>query len=173
MQTASNGVVQIDVRELVALSVGLAAASKTVQERLKLELRDTAGRLLMDRVRGNLTWSHKIPRTLRMQTGMSAFGPLVRVISGNREVPIGRWFETGRTNHSPVWRHPVGIPSKGFRLPKKRSKWHWVDMTRPHRPYLMPALLESRDQIVQLMIDALAKQIEDTLNAAIAGSVGV
>jgi hypothetical protein len=138
-------IVSADTRALTQLGVRLRLAQKTVYAALQREVRGIGEETIAPRARANAGWSKKIPPTITA----SAKGLRTVVRAGNADVPIARWFENGRTASRGVWRHPV-FPSE--KVP--RSRWNWVDMKDPHRPFLGPALEESRSEATDRLTEA-------------------
>lgn len=120
---------------------------KTMNKQLK-----QAGQTIADQAAENADWSYKIPRTLRW----SSSNVRVTVRAGYPSVFIAWPYEFGRTQRSPVWRHPV-FPHG------PRKDWTWVAQRDPFRPYLAPALQEKKQEIVEDIVNALVEAIDELL----------
>lgn len=134
------------------------ATDKAVRQRMS-----KAGDIIADQARANASWSHKIPRTIRSTVFR---GTSVRVTAGYKSVPIARWYELGRTNASAIWRHPV-FPSSKWALKgigEARKHWHWATQRDPKRPYLKPALEQSKEQVAKVLLNAIIDTAEEYID---------
>jgi hypothetical protein len=147
------------------LSAALKQCIPDSAAQLRKTIRDDVGPLIGHAAERNADWSKKIPRTIRW----TASGTTVRVRAGYKSVPIAKWFEQGHSASSKTlgkWDHPRGIPGIGFDARLPRDKWPWGPQRVPHRPYLKPALEETRKEAGQRILLALVDTLQNTIEEA-------
>lgn len=152
----------VDVAAFQDFITQLAAADAAIPGEFQKAMKNN-GQVIMYAATTRLAWSHKIPRTLRSQASATK----VTVHAGNRSVLEARWWELGRTNKNARWHHPVW-PGK-----KPRRDWAWVSQNRgmTSRPYLRPALMDVKDDLIKDLTNRLVNTVTDIVQAASANDL--
>jgi hypothetical protein len=127
--------VGVTVTDLSRLSRDLRKANKALAGKWRQSLKK-AGQIVADRAKTNASWSDRIPGTIKV----SATQRRVAVKAGGDRAPHAAPFEGA--DGKAKFRHPVFGHRKT-----------WVD--QEVRPFLLPALKASLDQVADAVADAL------------------
>ena len=134
-----------DTQQVSRLARALARAAPEAWAACRVSLR-AAGMIVADDARGRASFSTRIPGSIRVRTGRGN----VRVVAGGPTAPDAAPLEN--KGQSGNFRHPVW-----------GNREVWVD--QPARPFLAPALDAHREEVAQLMEDAVLRAVEMAIGA--------
>jgi len=144
-QTQSNSI-SVDVTGLRQLSRDInSSGNRYLKLRLQQGLREGA-EVVAVAARSKAAFSTRIPDSIRV--AVTARGAYVR--AGSARAPHAVTFE-GTASGGPR-RHPVF--ARGG-----RATWTWVPQSP--RPFLLPALIQTTDQVVEKVADAMERAFLD------------
>lgn len=127
--------VRVRYADVTSFRTQLAAVPKGLRRELRPRIKGSADKVAA-RVRSNASWSSRIPAATKVQVSFAARGAGVRVYVDHRAAPHARPYEFGSQGSRNVNRHPVF-----------GNRQNWVD--QPTRPFFMPAIRDSRDDVVR------------------------